>query len=173
MKITYLPEKQDFINAQLTHGWRKHSPDARRTLRILLPLAGIVWLWLAYHLGRTGGNGAVVFVAAIFGLYLVLALSVISPILLSRAYRRSRPVTLSSITWTVDAESLRCSNPGSGQVELQWSTIRGYIDWPTTLLMYTAPGVFLYFPKRVLSDAHQAELLALLSEHAIPPGYPR
>ena len=173
MEITYLPEKQDFINAQLSHAWRKQSPDAMKTLRIVSPLAGIVALCFAYHFARTGANGAVVLVTAIAGIYMVLAIPVVSPLLLSRAYRRSRPVTLSSVTWTVDRESLRCSNPGSSQAEIQWSLIRGYIDWPTTLLMYTAPGVFLYFPKRILTDAHHAELLALLQEHGVPPGYPR
>ena len=173
MEITYLPEKQDFINAQLTHAWRKYSPGLKKTQRMLEPILGLGLLWLACHLASSGANGAFVLIEAMLGLYVLLASSVISPFFIRRAYERRRPVTLSSVTWTVDAASLRCTNPGSGLAEIEWSMIRGYLDRPTTLLMYTAPAVFLYFPKRVLSDAQQAELLSLLQEHAIPPGYPQ
>jgi hypothetical protein len=173
MEITYLPEKQDFIDAQLAHAWRKYSPGAKKTQRILEPVLGLGLLWLAYHLASSGANGAVVFVEAILGLYVLLASSVISPFFIQRAYDRRRPVTLSSVTWTVDAESLRCSKPGSGRSELQWSVIRGFLDRPATLLLYTAPGVFLYFPKRVLSEAQQGELLGLLQGNDVPPTYPR
>jgi hypothetical protein len=173
MEITYLPDKQDFIDAQRTHAWRRYSPGLKKTQRVLEPILGLGLLWLAYHFASSGANGALVLIEAVLGLYVLLASSVISPFFIRRAYERSRPAKLSSITWKLDRESLRFSNPGSSQAEIQWSLILGYIDWPTTLLLYTAPGVFLYFPRRVFSDAQHAELLALLQEHGVPPGYPR
>jgi len=173
MEITYTPAREDYIDAQQTHLWRRYSPTMQTVQQILEPIAGLGLLWFAYHLARTGTNGAFVLIEAALGLYVLLRAPVLSPLLLKRAYRRRQPDAPTPVMWHIEHDNIYCLCVGKSDSKIEWNVIRGYLDRPKTLLLYTAPGVFLYFPTRFLSKAQRTEIIALIEEHGIPPTYPR
>jgi hypothetical protein len=173
MEITYTPDREDYINAQKAHSWRRYSPAMQTVQQILEPILGIGLLWYAFHLANTGSNGAFVLIEAVLGLYVLLRGPFLQPLLLKRAYRRRHPDTPQPVLWKIEQDNIQCASFGRGDANINWGMIRGYLDRPTMLLLYTAPATFLYFPSRFLSEAQRAGIIELLKEHNVPATFPR
>jgi len=173
MTLEFTGTLQDFIDGQRTHAWRKYSPAVALFQKILEPIVGLALLIYGIHLIRIGANGAFWLVEIACGLYVLLATRVIAPLLYRRAYRRRRGGPSHSTTYDFNDGAIECISPGRSEAKLDWKIVRGFVDGPKSLLIYTAPGLFLAIPKRVLDESRHEELLSLLDQHQIPATYPK
>lgn len=173
MRLTYTSSLEDFIDAQRVHAWRKYSPALAGFQRIAEPIVGIALLLLAWYLITVHASSAFVMIEVVCGLYVLLNRLIIAPSIYRRAYRRRHvdPPQPGLVEFT--PERIYCESPGRANGTIQWIAVRGYLDKPKTILLYTAPGLFLYIPKWALSADHHQELLGLLAQHNIPNTYPK
>ena len=173
MQLTYTCSLQDFIDAQRTHAWRRYSPAFARLQKVLEPIVGILLLCLAYMMYRWHYSASLVILEASLGFYVLLRERVIAPWIFRRAYRRKHVEPAQQGVMEFTPEHIHCASPGRSDVTIQWPMLRGYLDGPKTVLLYTAPGLFLYLPKWALNADQHRELLGLLALHQIPNTYPR
>ena len=134
---------------------------------------GVLLLCIAYLLFRWHHNGDLIFFEALLGFYVLLREPVIAPWIYRRAYRRRHIEPAQPCQMEFTPEHIHCVSSGRSDVSIEWAAVRVYLDKPKTILMYTAPGLFLYLPKWALSADQQQELLGLLAQHDVPGTYPR
>jgi len=177
MQITFVGTQQDFIDGQKTHLWRRYSRRALMVRRILLPILGVVLTAVGvvdYQFNsRIGWSVGFNLFEIVFGLYLIFADAVIVPFQLKRAYRRRTTVEPREHTLTIDQDRIESDSPGRSHATLEWELAKGMVESRTSILIYFSAATFLVIPKRILSDAQQAELKILLGQKDIHHGAPR
>jgi hypothetical protein len=171
MRVSYISTEKDFVDSQRTHAWRRYSPFMAGAQRILQPLFGAAFLLYAVRLARTHANGAMILFEAACGLFLV-AMPFLRPVLYRRAYRRRSNGAQQSVTFDFEQDAIHFDCPGRSSGQLEWSALTGAYESSTTLLLYTAPALFMAVPKRVLAHAQFNELVAFIREKGVPNGYP-
>jgi hypothetical protein len=166
MQITYVGTQQDFVDGQKTHLWRRYSRRALMVRRILWPILGVVLTVVGvvdYQFNsRIGWSVGFNLFEIMFGLYMILADAVIAPLQLKRAYRRRLTAEPREHTLTIDQDRIESDSPGRSHATLEWELAKGMVESRTSILIYFSAATFLIIPKRVLSDAQQAEMNALL-----------
>lgn len=172
MQITYIGSKEDYINAQRTHTWRKFNGDWAWVQKFILPVVGIFFLCLAFLMHRRHDNKFATVLEFICGLYFVFAYS-LSTYLYSRAYRRRFSGDRHETTLTISDEAIDCICPGRSSGTLQWTVVTGIVESPTSILLYTSPAMFLNIPKRLLSEDQVKELMGMLDGKGIPKRAPK
>jgi hypothetical protein len=154
------------------HYWRTYSPGLERLQRIFLFLVAIFMLTSALFINNWHKSTAFGLFESVFGLYLLLAPTVITPYRVRRHYLRTRGKE-GPIIVTITDESIQIDCPGRSVGTVEWQAILGVLDRPTCTLLYLSPGNFLIFPRRVLTDAMHDELLTLCKSKGIPFTYPK
>jgi hypothetical protein len=175
MQISFVGTEQDFVNSQKTHAWRRYSPERAQLQKILSPILGIIFIVTGVLVYRRGSNlaflGTLIEVAC--GLYVLLATPVIGPLMYRRAFRRRQDGTPHENTMTIAEDYIECDCTGRSHVRLEWRAIKGFLESPTTFLLYTSQATFLAIPKRALSETQSQELLSTLNMRGVPLLFPK
>jgi len=171
VQVRFVQTEQDFVRARTAHAWRKYGPRGRLYRRILQPIAGAFFLAVAFYAYRRGDHGFAVLEGA-YGFYALLIADVIAPYFHRKAFRRSRMKT-AEVILTLTDEVVCCEMPGLSEERIQGDGFVGVLDWPEVMLLYLSPAMFLYVPKRVLSDAEHRQMLEWFGEKGVPLTYPK
>jgi hypothetical protein len=172
MQFSFVGTEQDFIDVQRTHAWRKYSPRAARIQKILLPVSGLFLIVMGVIIYTWHQVGFAIFNIAV-GLYLALWSPLIVPFLYKRSYRRRLSGGSNQVEVTILDSSLTWDCPGEAVSILEWPTVKGVVESPTTILFYLSPASFLVIPTRIITPDQHQELMSLLRSKGIPLSCPK
>jgi len=150
MTVTYELTQSDYVDAQIMHRWRRYKPSTTEFWMRFTPIAGFGFIVLGLF-----------FFVRNLDLWAGWVECLVAKFRLGRRFQHTR-INSCPVTLRFEADAIYSEQPGVASSRIEYTVIRSLYPSKNSIMVYLAPAFFLILPRRMMTEAQQADLIRFL-----------